>query len=73
MYVQINMLYFMYYYKFNQPYFYFELLFILQKYWLVLLEKISELESNYSRLNQNYTNSGEKLQNVTSERDKLLE
>lgn len=49
------------------------MLFILQKYWLVLLEKISQLESNYSQLNQNYTNSGEKLQNLTSERDKLLE
>jgi hypothetical protein len=39
----------------------------------VLLEKISELENNYSQLSKNYMKSEEKLQSVISERDKLLE
>ncbi|XP_025414153.1 lamin-like protein isoform X2 [Sipha flava] len=43
------------------------------KYWIVLLEKISELENNYSQLSKNYMKSEEKLQSVISERDKLLE
>ncbi|VVC43530.1 Hypothetical protein CINCED_3A001879 [Cinara cedri] len=42
------------------------------KYWFVLLGKITELENNYSQLTNNYTKSEEKLLSVTSERDKLL-
>ncbi|XP_050052941.1 uveal autoantigen with coiled-coil domains and ankyrin repeats protein-like isoform X2 [Aphis gossypii] len=43
------------------------------KHLSVLLGKISELENNYSQLTKDNTKSKEKLQSVTSERDRLLE
>ncbi|XP_022159990.1 uncharacterized protein LOC111026252 isoform X2 [Myzus persicae] len=43
------------------------------KYLSVLLGKISELENHYSQLTKDNTKSKEKLQCVTSERDRLLE
>ncbi|XP_025202636.1 uncharacterized protein LOC112599779 isoform X2 [Melanaphis sacchari] len=43
------------------------------KYLSALLGKISELENNYSLLTKDNTKSKEKLQCVTSERDRLLE
>ncbi|XP_060838606.1 uveal autoantigen with coiled-coil domains and ankyrin repeats protein-like isoform X1 [Rhopalosiphum padi] len=43
------------------------------KYLSVLLAKISELENHYSQQTKDNTKSKEKLQSVTSERDRLLE
>lgn len=43
------------------------------KHLSVLLRKISELENNYSQLTKDNNKSKEKLQSVTSERDRLLE
>lgn len=39
----------------------------------MLVGKITKLENNYNQLATNFTKSEEKLQSITSERDKLLE